>query len=493
LGHLEIAALYDNSAFTSAAPTNLTAIAANGQVALEWDESVGATSYVLSRSTHRGGPYTLVATLTATRYTDTSVANGTTYYYVVSAINAAGQGANSSEVSATPYAVAAWFKADTISGLTNGAAVATWNDVSGNGNNATQTVPSQRPTYITGAINGKPVVRFNGAGSDYLAFPRPVQDDFTILCVFRSSQGIGTGTAFFQGAGLVNGEVAGVMNDFGTSLNANGFLLAGTGNPDTTIVSSSSIYTNGQPHFFTFKRTRATGALVLYADGVQVGAATGGTQSLTSPPRLVLGAQQTMLYFFTGDIAEVKIFNTPLLDSDRAAEESALKCAYGLGAGAAPGVPTGLAATVYNGQVGLNWSQTAGATGYNLKRSTNGGGTYSIVAAGIFASGYTDTNAVYGYTNSYVVSAMNSCGVSADSAPVSVPLTFPLLGAGVHAGAVTITWPDTGLGWELWSTTNLNPPALWSQTTNAMQSSNVQVSVTVPIEPGAKFFRLRSS
>jgi hypothetical protein len=327
LGHLEIEAAYYNTAFPCAPPTNLTAIAANAQVTLSWTPSVGANSYNLNRSTQSGGPYATVANLAGTGYTDTTVTNGITYYYAVSAVNAVGPGPNSVEVSATPYALAAWFKADAITGLPTGAYVSNWHDLSGNGNDATQNTVSQQPTYVAAAMNGLPVVRFNG---DYLAFNRPVQDDFTILCVYRSSQGYGTGTAFYQGAGLVNGEMPGVVNDFGTSLNTNGFLLAGTGNPDTTIVSSGSNFNDGRPHLFTFKRTRSTGALALYTDGLLAGTATGGTQSLTAPGRLVLGAQQTLTFFLTGDIAEVKILNVPLADTDRAAEENALLRKYGL-------------------------------------------------------------------------------------------------------------------------------------------------------------------
>lgn len=85
-----------------AAPTGLTATAGNAQVSLSWNASSGATSYTVKRATTSGGPYTNMATVTATSYTNTSLTNGTTYYYVVSASNSAGGSANSAQVSATP-------------------------------------------------------------------------------------------------------------------------------------------------------------------------------------------------------------------------------------------------------------------------------------------------------------------------------------------------------------------------------------------------------
>src|ERR1039457_4413757 len=85
-----------------AAPTNLVATAGNGQVGLSWSASSGATSYNVQRATTSGGAYTTIASPTTTSYTDTGLTNGTTYYYVVSAMNTAGQSANSSQVSATP-------------------------------------------------------------------------------------------------------------------------------------------------------------------------------------------------------------------------------------------------------------------------------------------------------------------------------------------------------------------------------------------------------
>jgi hypothetical protein len=87
-----------------AAPTGLTATAGYGQVLLTWVTSPGATNYNIKRSLSSGGPYTTIASTagTITSYTDTNVIDGTTNYYVVSALNTGGESANSLEVSATP-------------------------------------------------------------------------------------------------------------------------------------------------------------------------------------------------------------------------------------------------------------------------------------------------------------------------------------------------------------------------------------------------------
>ena len=83
-------------------PTGVSATTGNQRVVLNWNASPGATTYRVKRGTETGGPYTQVATPTGTTDNDTALANGTTYYYVVSAVNSAGESANSGQVSATP-------------------------------------------------------------------------------------------------------------------------------------------------------------------------------------------------------------------------------------------------------------------------------------------------------------------------------------------------------------------------------------------------------
>ena len=88
----------------AAVPAGLAATAGSGLVTLSWSASSGATSYNVLRATQHGGPYTQVASPTSPTYADGAVANGTAYYYVVAAVDAAGTSANSTEVSATPAA-----------------------------------------------------------------------------------------------------------------------------------------------------------------------------------------------------------------------------------------------------------------------------------------------------------------------------------------------------------------------------------------------------
>src|SRR5207237_6540604 len=87
---------------TPAVPRGLTATAGNQQVALTWVASTGATSYNVKRSTTSGGGYTRIASASTTSYADTGVANGTPYFYVVSALNSVGESGNSSQAGATP-------------------------------------------------------------------------------------------------------------------------------------------------------------------------------------------------------------------------------------------------------------------------------------------------------------------------------------------------------------------------------------------------------
>jgi hypothetical protein len=89
------------------APANLRVTGGNARATLRWTASKSGhpTSYTIYRGTMSDGeattPIASVSGTTAT-FTDTGLRNGTTYFYVVAAINRAGISADSNEVSVTP-------------------------------------------------------------------------------------------------------------------------------------------------------------------------------------------------------------------------------------------------------------------------------------------------------------------------------------------------------------------------------------------------------
>jgi glycosidase/fibronectin type 3 domain-containing protein len=83
----------------------------NGSVALEWNAVAGATGYDVYRSPVSGGGYVKAngAAVTGTAFADTGLVNAQTYYYVVLALDGAGNAsASSNEVSALPHLTIGW-------------------------------------------------------------------------------------------------------------------------------------------------------------------------------------------------------------------------------------------------------------------------------------------------------------------------------------------------------------------------------------------------
>jgi fibronectin type 3 domain-containing protein len=82
-------------------PFGVVTTTAPGQIHLQWTYEEGATSYKVYRSTTPGGEgATALATVTSSSYTDSTVTNGVTYYYKITALTGATASALSSEYSA---------------------------------------------------------------------------------------------------------------------------------------------------------------------------------------------------------------------------------------------------------------------------------------------------------------------------------------------------------------------------------------------------------
>lgn len=165
---------------------------------------------------------------------------------------------------------------------------------------------------VAGAIVGdaNTAVTFDGV-DDYAQVARQITNDFSIELWFRSTQGRGTSNNWFDGAGLVDAKLSGVANDFGIALMANGRVAAGTGNPDTTILSARG-FNDGAWHHVVMTRTQANGGLQLYVDGNLSATGTGSTRALSGTTTMSFGQINTRVNYLAGSLDEIATYTTIL-------------------------------------------------------------------------------------------------------------------------------------------------------------------------------------
>jgi Concanavalin A-like lectin/glucanases superfamily/Fibronectin type III domain len=296
------------------APDGLTAIpGTNATVQLFWNASAGATNYHVKLSSVSGSGYVTVGGTTDTSYTATGLANGSTYYFVVSAAGVANESAGSSQVSAMPGSYAGWvFGANPV---------AYWPLNETSGPIAFELVHGSNGVYAggytlatggaIGAGFGSPhrIVIYNGA-SGYTQIPRLIGGtNFSIVFWVRTGASGGTPN-WYNGEGLVDGEVTGTTGDFGVAL-VGAKVGFGVGNPDTTLTSIKSISDN-QWHQVVATRDAGSGAMKLFIDGKSDNNVTGPTGVRTNPPAMRIGSLQTGANFFNGSISDVALYQQVL-------------------------------------------------------------------------------------------------------------------------------------------------------------------------------------
>jgi len=211
----------------------------------------------------------------------------------------------------------------------------------------------------------------------------------------------------------------------------------------------------GAWHYLAWSYDGAT--VRLYLDGT-LNAVNSPGSPLQTPATIIgigaglAGGPNVAVDEFQGYIAAVRVESGVLTAAD-----IATNYALGLLATASPIVPTGLLAKAGDGQVLLGWNASPNASTYDLKSSASSNGNYTVIASNLAALSFTNAGLANGTTYYFVVSAVNSAGESADSAPVAaqpVSLTPPLLNFAATGGQLQIGWPQDHVGWELQVQTN---------------------------------------
>jgi autotransporter-associated beta strand protein len=415
-----------------AIPSGVTASMSGTNVLLNWWGSACATNYNIKRATVSGGPYTTLATISSSAdrvFTDTAVTNGTTYYYVVSALDKFGESPNSPEKKMSVGQLTTYYRFNESSG-TNTA------DASGLSPSATLMGGA---SFTSGKFGN--AVNLSGS-SQYISLPNGLitgLGDFTIATWVYWNGGSAWQRIFDFGADtdhyMFLTPSSGSVIEFGITKFSSEY-------GQEVITGSAPLGTGWHHVAVTLNGTVGT----IYVDGVQAGVNNyifltpdmiGGMVNCTN--NFIGRSQWPADPYLNGKVEDFRIYNGAL----SAAQIFALAALTP----ATPAAPTNVNATAASANViNLNWSPVSGATNYLVQRSTVNGGPYTLVASGVTATNYADAGLIGGTTYYYVVAAVNSGGTSTNSLQASATTLTPpaaptsLLATGMYGGQIVLSW-----------------------------------------------------
>ncbi len=357
------------------------------------------------------------------------------------------------------------------------------NDASGNANNGTVI----GATFVPGKL-GALAAQFNGANS-YIQIPLSISNNFTISFWLKTTD-VGGGPQWWAGKGLVDGEVQGTADDFGTSL-VGGSAAFGIGNPDTTIITTNAV-NDGLWHHIAATRDVTSGQMLIYVDGTLEASGFGPVGTKNAPPALRIGGIQAGYSgdFLNGIIDDVQLFNRvyaameiPLLMNHPPAITS-LQTNFTILAGSTLTI-TNTASDPDQPAQTLAWSLSAPPAGATINPNN---GIFSW-RPGMAQSPSTNLIVVQVSDNGTPMMAATQTWLVTVIQPVPPSLSVPALLDGNFSMTVS---GDSGPDYVVENTTNLGGPANWQPVfTNLAAVTPFQFTAAGTVGSPPKFYRVR--
>lgn len=209
-----------------------------------------------------------------------------------------------------------WLDAGSLS-LSDSDPVSSWTDLSGNTNHAVQASGGLQPTFKTGIINGRPIVRFDGS-NDILVAPNPVGPPASCFIVCSPNAAVGSENPY---AILVITSGIWISGRLNSSTNWGSF-MSSSGEQLALDDLSSDVPV-------LLEQTQGTSTpSKLYKNGVLKNTQTDVVAS-TANTNVQIGADGSSRWA-NYDIAEVIIYDSVLSAPDQASIEAYLTAKYGL-------------------------------------------------------------------------------------------------------------------------------------------------------------------
>jgi hypothetical protein len=217
-----------------------------------------------------------------------------------------------------------WLRADAGTSTTiHNAQLTTWYDVSGNGNNATQTNNSAwRPYYSVNYYNSNPAIFFNGANS-HLVLPTTTDigvqnSDYEVFIVAGSNYPNRVDFLYSANVGEFEMHLGGAAGVRVIPRSESFFLDK----------SNPNDYQTGQAHIFSTRVSSSFGAVRV--DGEDGGTISGNNLRTSTSLNIALGIRQGGAFPFSGAMAEVLIYNRLLTPTERLDVEDYLASKYSI-------------------------------------------------------------------------------------------------------------------------------------------------------------------
>nr|WP_245583635.1 hypothetical protein [Paenibacillus assamensis] len=397
----------------SPAPTKINWIQGRDKlVTFDWDHT-GAAHYTVKRATSSGGPYSILASnIAGTTYTDRSVTNGVTYYYVVAAGNEAGLSADS------PFAAMKASVTKYTGGLLDGAVLDIGTSIP-NPTKTTRVITDNNPaTYIRVEANNWVWYKFSSPKditsvilhSDVKKGSIEFYDkNFGHLNTFQSNPTLNDTVQTLPTP--VKNVTTVVLKPVGADLVIE-WNLFGKDHVPPPSKPTNLIATAGD------SQVTLNWQLVNHASNYNIkrAAKTGGPFTTIST---VTGSTYR---FVDSNVVNNTTYYYVVTASNLGGESGSSNEVSATPKPAIPPTPapTNLVATAGNSTVTLNWQLVSEASQYHIKRASQSGGPYTTIATVTGSTyGFIDLNLVNDKTYYYVVTASGKGGESGHSNEVS--------------------------------------------------------------------------
>ena len=198
-----------------------------------------------------------------------------------------------------------------------------WTNIGSGGSTYNSRQPDGQIFPTFSATNGG-VFTFNGTnqGTAVVKDNINIQDDITLSTWFKTTSNAGSIGDWKSGRGLLDASWNS-LGDFGLTM-GQGKLMFGTGRSPNVTITSPGTYNDGNWHNVMATRTKATGELKMYVDGILVASGTGNTVSLNSPGNVYIGCYQNQR-LFEGSMSAIHIYNSTLTATQAQTNFDALK------------------------------------------------------------------------------------------------------------------------------------------------------------------------